>query len=196
MSRTYNKEDRGRRAGLNLPYGMKAAKAETTKKGLTLIELLISVMLISAMLGAVWAIYSTGSKVFYGQLSRYDIKDETSLAFVTMTKELHQASSVTAATATSVTFTADIDSDGANETIQYTWSNVVGAPLNRVADDSVTRILIRSVQSIAFTYYNTNNVLLSVPVTLANVHLAAIDAIAVKGDETFHLRTKIFLQTI
>ena len=167
----------------------------STDKGLTLIELLISVMLISAMLGAVWVIYSTGFDVFYGQLSRYDIKDETSLAFITMTKELHQASSVTAATATSVTFTADLDSDGVDETIQYTWSGVVGAPLNRVVG-AETKTLIRSIQSIAFTYYNTNNVLLSVPITLANVHLVAVDATSIKGDETFHLRTKIFLQTI
>ena len=166
-----------------------------TSKGLTLIELLISIMLISAMLGAVWVIYSTGLKVFYGQVSRYDIKGETSLALITMTKELHQALSITAATATSVTFTADLDSNGVNETIQYTWSGTPGAPLNRVVG-TVTKTLVRSIQSIAFTYYNTNNVLLSVPVTLANIHLVAVDATAVKGNETFHLRTKIFLQTI
>jgi len=195
MSRTYDKECGGRRAGLNLPYGMKTAKAETTKKGLTLIELLISIMLISAMLGAIWVVYSTGFNVFYGQVSRYDIKDETALAFITMTKELHQASSITAATATSVTFTADIDSNGVNETTQYTWSGAAGAPLLRI-DGAVTKTLIRSVQSVAFTYCNTDNVLLSVPITLANVHLVAVDATAVKGSETFHLRTKIFLQTI
>jgi prepilin-type N-terminal cleavage/methylation domain-containing protein len=166
-----------------------------TSKGLTLIELLISVALISVMLGAVWVVYSTGLSVFYGQLSRYDIKDETSLAFITMTKELHQAYSITAATATSVTFTADPDSDGLDETIQYTWSGVSGAPLSRVVG-VMTKTLVHSVQSISFTYYNTNNVLLSVPVTLSSVHLVAVDATAVKGDETFHLRTKIFLQTI
>lgn len=165
------------------------------KHGLTLIELLISIMLISAMLGAMWVIYNTGFDVFYGQLSRYDIKDETALAFITMTRELHQASSITAATAASVTFTADLDSDGVNELIQYAWSGIAGEPLNRVVG-AETKTLIRSVQSIAFTYYDTNNVLLSVPVTLANVHLVAPDATAIKGDETFHLRTKIFSQTI
>ncbi len=166
-----------------------------TSKGLTLIELLISVMLISVILGAIWVVYSTGFIVFSGQTSRYDIKEEASLAFITMTKELHQALSITAATATSVTFTADLDNNGVNETIQYTWSGAAGAPLNRVVG-AVTKTLVRSVQSIAFTYYNDNNVLLSVPVTLANVHLVAVDATAIKGDETFRLRTKIFLQII
>jgi Tfp pilus assembly protein PilV len=170
-----------------------------TSKGLTLIELLISVMLISAMLGAIWAIYSVGSEVFYGQLSRYGIKDETSLAFITMTKELHQASSITAATATSVTFTADLDNNGANETIQYIWSGAVSAPLNKVVNASVTTTLIRSVRGITFAYYDTNNIPISVPVSapnLPNVHLVAVDATAVKGNEAFHLRTKIFLQGI
>jgi prepilin-type N-terminal cleavage/methylation domain-containing protein len=166
-----------------------------TSKGLTLIELLISVVLISAMLGGVWTVYSVGFNVFYGQLSRYDIKDETSLAFIVMTKELHQATSVTAATATSITFTADLDSNGVSETIQYTWAGAAGAPLRRVAG-AVTTNLIRFVQSVSFTYYNTNNILLSPPITAANVHLVAIDATAVRGDETFHLRTKTLLQTL
>lgn len=166
-----------------------------TFKGLTLIELLISVMLISVMLGAVWLIYSAGFNVFYNQVSRYDIKDQMSLAYITMTNELHQATAITAATATSVTFTADIDSDGASETIQYTWSGTIGAPLNRVVG-AATKTLVRSVQSLGFSYYNTDNVLLSIPVTLANVHLVAVDGTAVKGSETFHLRTNIYLQTI
>lgn len=169
-----------------------------TSKGLTLIELLISVMLVSAMLGAAWLIFSAGFGVFYGQLSRYDIKNETSLAFITMTKELHQASSITAATASSITFTADLDSNGVNETIQYRWSGLSGDPLNRVVG-AVTKTLARSVQSCTFSYYNRNNILLSAPVSafdLPNVHLVAVDATSVKGDETFHLRTKIFLQTI
>lgn len=170
-------------------------KTRTAKNGLTLIELLISVLLISTMLGTVWAIYHTGFTVFYNQLSRYDIKGETSLAFMTMTGELHQALSVTAATATSITFTADLDSNGVNETIQYTWSGVAGAPLNRVVG-TATRTLVHSVQDLMFSYYNTNNVLLSVPITVADVHLVAVDATAVKGNETFHLRTKIFLETI
>ncbi|MDP3791433.1 MAG: prepilin-type N-terminal cleavage/methylation domain-containing protein [Candidatus Omnitrophota bacterium] len=166
-----------------------------TSKGLTLIELLISILLISVMLGAVWLIYSAGFNVFYSQVSRYDIKDQMSLAYTTMTSELHQATAITAATATSITFTADTNSDGVSETIQYTWAGTVGAPLNRVVG-ATTTAMVRSVQSLAFSYYNTNNALLSIPVTLSNVRLVAVDGTAVKADETFHLRTSIYLQTI
>lgn len=165
------------------------------KRGLTLIELLISILLISVMLGAVWIIYSTGYKVYYGQLSREDLKSETSYAFMAMTSELHQALSVTAATATSITFTADIASSGAAETIQYTWSGVSGAPLDRVVG-AETKALIRSATNITFTYYGTNNTLLAFPVTLSQIHLVLIDATSAKGDESFHLRTKVYLQCV
>lgn len=167
------------------------------KNGLTLIELLISIMLVSAVLGAIWMIYGTGLEVFYNQMFRYDIKDQINLAFITMTKELHQTLSITAATATSVTFTADINSDGVNETIQYTWSGTPGAPLNRVVGSS-TNTLVRSVNSLAFSYYaaNSNTTPLSFPVTVTQVQLIAIDATAIKGSETFRLRTKVYLRTI
>ena len=45
-----------------------------TARGLTLVEMLITIMLISIMLAAIWAVYGAGIKVYYGQVSRYDIK--------------------------------------------------------------------------------------------------------------------------
>lgn len=167
------------------------------RNGLTLIELLISVMLISVMLGAIWMIYGTGTKVFYSQASRYDIKEQINSAFTTMARELRQALSITAATATSVTFTADLDSDGANETIQYAWAGTAGAPLNRVEGAS-TKTLVRSINSLAFSYYaeNSNITPLSFPVTVGQIKLVAFDATAVKGSETFRLRTKVYLRNI
>ena len=167
-----------------------------TSKALTLIELLISVLLISAILGATWIIYSTGFKVFSNQLSRYDIKDQMSLAFITMTTELRQALSITEATATSVTFTADINSDGVSETIQYTWSGAAGAPLNRISG-AETKELVRSINSLAFSYYAANSSTpLVFPVTASEVQMVGVDATASSGDETFQLRTNIYLGTI
>lgn len=167
-----------------------------TSKGLTLLELIISVLLISIMLSAVWTIYHAGFTVFYNQVSRYDIKDQLSSAFITMTNELQQATSVTAATATSAVFYADINSDGIDEKIEWTWSGVSGAPLEERVNDTETKALVRSISAFAFSYYGANNVLLSFPVTLSEIQLVAVDAVAVKGDETFHLRTKICMRTI
>jgi prepilin-type N-terminal cleavage/methylation domain-containing protein len=167
------------------------------KDGLTLIELLISVMLISVMLVAVWMVYSAGFGAFYTQLARYDIKDETSLALITITKELHQAVAVTDATASSITFTADLDNDGVNKEIQYIWAGPSGAPLNKVTDAVTTKALINSVQNFTLSYYGAGNILIPAPVNasgLSKVRLVAIDITAVKGDEVFHLCTKVFLQ--
>lgn len=182
----------------------RTSKERSPWRGLTLIELLISVLLISAMLEAIWVVYSTGSNVFSGQLSRYDIKNETSLALTIMTKELHQAIAISTTqlpTATSLTFTADLDNNGTTETIQYAWSGISGAPLNKLIGNPpvATKALVRSVKSLTFSYYNTDNTLVAAPVSalnVPNVHLLAVDVTSAKGEETFRLRTKIFLQTL
>jgi len=165
------------------------------KCGLTLIELLISILLISLMLIAVSAIYSTGYKVYYGQLSRENIKSQASLALMTMTGELRQALAISAATDKSITFRADITGDGVGQSIQYIWSGVSGAPLNRVVGTATTS-LIRSVSAFTFTCYGTNNALLSFPVTVSQVKLVLIDVTASSGSESFHLRTKVYLQCV
>ena len=170
-------------------------KISSAKKGFTLIELMISLILITAMLGAIWVVYNTAYSVFYGQYGRELIKDRTSLVFLNMTTELHQALSVTAATATSMTFTADLNGDGAVETVQYTWSGIAGDPLNRISGTD-TRQAVQSVSSLAFAYYGTDNVLLAFPVTVSQVRLVSVDATVTKGSESFHLRTKIGLQCI
>ncbi len=167
----------------------------TSEKGLTLIELLISILLVSVMLGAIWIVFNTSFKVFYGQNSRQDIKAQTSQAFYVMTNELHQALSVTSATATAITFTIDSNSDGVNEAVQYIWSGTSGQPLNKVVGAQTTQ-LVRSVSNLSFTYYGTNSTQLSFPVSSSQVRLIAIDLTSTSGDESFHLRTRIKLQCI
>lgn len=169
--------------------------------GLTLIELVASVLLISALLGAVYMIYGTGYKVYYSQLSREDIKSETSLAFMKMTSEFYQALSVTAATATSLTITADLNSDGISETLIYGWSGVSGDPLNR-NDGTNTMQIVRSVNNSPlatnplFYYYGVNNADLGTTPAASDVRLVLIDLYTASGDESFHLRTRIQLRCI
>jgi len=172
------------------------------EKGLTLIELLISAMIVSAMLGAVWMVYSTSLKVFYGQHSRQNIKSQASYTFYNMTKELYQALSVTAATTTSLTVTMDFNGNGVNETVQYVWSGTIGAPLNRI-EGTQTTALIRSVDNPIplssnplFTYYGANNVALGATPVVSQIRLIAIDLYTTSGSETFHLRTKVQLKCI
>lgn len=173
-----------------------------TSKGLTLIELLISVLLISAMLGAIWVIFHTGLQVFYGTLGRQDIQSQSSAAFETMTNELRQASSVTAATAASIIFTADTNGDGVSETIQYIWSGVTAEPLERIVDAQTT-VLVRSVNNPPplatnplFDYFGYDNVALGITPTVSQVRLIEMDLYTASSSETFHLRTKVTLRCL
>ena len=103
------------------------------RNGLTLIELTVTLVLISILVGAVWMVCNSGISVFYSQSTRTGVKGEAGKAFTTLNNELHQAVSITAATATSLSFTLDSDGDGVNESIQYSWSGTAGAPLNRIS---------------------------------------------------------------
>ncbi len=118
-----------------------------------------------------------------------------------MTNELHQALAVTAATATSLTVTADLNNDGLSETLIYSWSGVSGDPLNR-NDGTNTRQLVRTVNNSPldtnplFYYYGVNNADLGIAPTVSQVRLVEVDLYTTSGSETFHLRTKVQLRCI
>lgn len=158
-------------------------------RGLTLLELLIVIFFLIVFVGVLWTIFKTQFYAFYSQETRSDIKGRTGRAFFTMPQELRQATSITTAASGSVTFTADMAGDGADETIQYVWSGTAGTPLNRVSG-GVTTALVDSAQSAAFTYYDSGNNLLSFPVTASQVKLVAMDVTAADGDESFELRSQ------
>lgn len=170
-------------------------------RGLTLIELIITIGLISVLLGAIWVVCNTGLKVFYNQWARVSLKGEAGRLSINMANELRQAGSITSAQQKILTFTVDLNGDGAIETIQYSWSGVSGDPFIRTQTaplPQVTKQVLRSVNALAFSYYgyDQNITPLSFPVTLSNVKLVAIDVTAADENETFQLRTKVRLASL
>lgn len=160
--------------------------------GLTLLELLISMVLISILLGSIWLVFHSSSKLFYGTWRRGSVKGEVSRALINLSQELRQATSVTSATATSLTFTLDSDSNGVDETLQYTWSGTAGTVLNRILVSpapSYTTPVVNSVTTLAFSYYNSSNTLLGFPVTLSQLRRVDVSITAVNGDEVVTLRS-------
>ena len=160
---------------------------------------MVTIAFISILLGATWAVYDVSFKAFNSQISRQGVIPEVERALYEFGAALRQATSVTAAVpgpgptpAPSMTFIADTDYNGVNETIRYTWGGTAGNPLNRVvtigASPSTTTVVIRSVQSLSFSYYDANNNLLSSPVTAANVRRVTVDLTAKNGDESFTIR--------
>ncbi len=159
--------------------------------GLTLLELLISMVLISILLGSTWLVFHSSSKLFYGTWRRDSVKGEVSRALIHLSQELRQATSVTSATATSLTFTLDSDSNGVDETLQYTWSGTAGTVLDRILVSpapSYTTPVVNSVSALSFSYYNSSNTLLSFPATPSQVKRVDMSMTAVNRDETVTLR--------
>ena len=165
-----------------------------TKKGFTLFELIAAITLVSILLTAVWAVYSSGFKVFYGQEKRSAIKGEVSRLLIVLSRELRQASSLTAAQQTTLSFNLDTDDNGLDELIRYSWSGVTAAALQRIS--TYTASVVPAVKSLVFSYYEANNNILSFPVTASQVRLVAIDITAQSADETFQSRFKARLRTL
>ena len=163
-------------------------------QGLTLTELIITLVFLTLLLGAIWMIFDSVFRPFYSQEKRTDIKEEAGLSFYQLAQDLRHATSVTNAQQTNITFTADIDDDGDEDTVQYNWSGTVGAPLQRIAD--VTVPLVSAVNSLSFSYYNASDSLLSSPVSASQVRAVAVDLTAKTQDETFQLRSRTRLRNL
>lgn len=165
-----------------------------SSRGLTLIELMLTLVLVFALAAAIWMSYQTGFDIFYDQHTRTGGKGEVGRGLVRMAEELRHATSLTSAEQTAFTFTADTDDNGVDESIQYTWSGVVGEALRRI--DASTTPLVNSVSSLAFSYYDASNNLLSFPVTASLVKVVSFDLTVTSGDEVFQLRSRARLRNL
>ncbi len=158
-------------------------------------ELIITCVLVSILLGAIWFVYFSGFKILDSQSSRSNIKGEAGRLLETMGSELRRCVSISSAQQTSFSFSVDTNGDALNESIQYNWSGVAGGPLNQTWSSVVTPV-ISSISSLVFSYYDASNNLLSFPVTASQVKLVAIDFTVSGADETFHLTGKFRIRNL
>lgn len=162
--------------------------------GMTLIELLITMVLMFALVAVIWGLFNTGFATTVTESLRTSLKGDSSRGFVKMGVELRRALSVTTAQATGLTFTADTDNDGVDETIQYTWGGTAGQPLNRVS--AGTQPLVNSISTLSFSYYDSGHNLLSFPVTASQVKSVRADITVADEDESFRLRSEYRLRNL
>lgn len=170
------------------------APAVVRERGFTLVELLMTVLLMALMIPGIWTVFRAGLISFSSENDRLAVKGESGRGFVEMTEELRHATSMTAALAASLSFTVDMDDNGSDETVQYTWSGTAGDPLNRVS--SFTVPAIPSVSSVSLSYYDSSGNLLSFPVTASQVRIVAVNLTVGYRDETFNLRTQVRLRNL
>lgn len=160
----------------------------------TLIETLIVVALFSTLLVAMWVLYDIGFRLFSQEEIRAGARMEPVRALSILSRELRQAVSVTGAEASSLTFSADTDRDGADESIQYRWQGTAGQDLERISGATIP--VVQSVQSLSFAYYDASNNLLNFPVTPSQARLVQADLTVLDRDETFHIRTRMDLRSV
>lgn len=165
------------------------------RRGFTLIELIITGVLVVTLGAALWLVFNAAFGTFYSQDFRVRIKGEAGRAFIGLEKELREATSITDAQATDLTLTVDTDDDGVEETVRYTWLGTAGDPLNRVSGGATTPV-VSKVTGLTFTYYNASNAQLSSPVTVSAARAVAFDLTVAEGDETFQLRSRARLRNL
>ena len=121
------------------------------KKAFTLIELLITMVVMAAVTGVfAWALFA-GFDTWVSGKNRADLFQSADRAIETMVRWISQATSITAATASSITFTADIDGDVTIETVTFAVS---GTNLQRTVGTS-TVTMVPNTQSLGLIYTNT-----------------------------------------
>ena len=122
--------------------------------GLTLIELLTAILLFSAIALAATLMLTTGLKTWSSNQSSLDVRQNGNLAMEKMVRCLELASNITAATTDSITFAADIDNNGTNETVTIAF-DAVNKRIN-ITTEGITTILTPDAQSFSLSYYQSD----------------------------------------
>ncbi len=163
------------------------------RKAFTLIELVVAIVLISIFVISVFGVFRVGLTVWGSGLDRAHLRQDSHAAVQRMTRELSQTNSITSAAAAQITFLADLDDNGSDETVSYSLS---GGNVLR-AEGSVTTVLARSVQSLGFTYTDLNNTVLTPPggtdsqAERDTIRVIGIALGMAKNNETFNLSASI-----
>ncbi|UCB57588.1 MAG: prepilin-type N-terminal cleavage/methylation domain-containing protein [Candidatus Omnitrophota bacterium] len=156
------------------------------RKGFTLLELIIVIIVFVIIAGSAMWFFAVGLRTWLSGMDRTEIRHDSALAMERMVRELTQTKSITIAQEDAITFIADVNDDGADESINLT---TVAGNLERKVT-GVGTILARNVSNFQLAYYDLNDDLLSFPVLGAdrdNVRVIEITLTMNKADETIVL---------
>ncbi len=165
------------------------------KSALTLVELLIAMLLFSAITGATVLMFNTGLKIWSSSKDRIDIRQNGSLAMERMIRYLELARNITTAAEDSITFTADLDNNGLDETITIAYDAVNKIDIT-IAGSTTT--LTRDVNNLVLTYYGLNTETAFTPphpinpADRASIRVINISITMSKGSDTVTLSSSAF----
>jgi prepilin-type N-terminal cleavage/methylation domain-containing protein len=126
------------------------------RRGLTLIELVMSLLVFAILMVAVEASLVASTKAIPDPKSVTSTLSSGAAGVNRLTGELAYALTVTEMSANAITFTVpDRNGDGTPETIRYAWSGVAGDPLTRQFNGGNVEAVVPSVQTLALQYDKT-----------------------------------------
>jgi len=171
------------------------------KKGLTLIELLISAAVITLLSAAAVFVFSAGLKSWTSGRNYAEIIDTGGLTMERMVRELSMASEITSAESDEVEFEADIYGTGSPETIKYDIDN--NGDLIRTTGTGGGReelILVENVQGFTLGYYldlddtkyDSVKATGQSPTEAEGIRVVVIALSLGKGDETIILSNSVY----
>jgi len=174
----------------NSEYGMTTPEFELlapNSKGFTLIEIVITIVLVSILSGLAAVIILQGVKAYSAEQIRSDVHYQAKLAVERMAREIRTIRSATAADITTMTATNLQFNNISGNNIQFQRSGA-SAPytLLRNAD-----VLATHVQSMTLSYFANDGTTVVTSGTVANLWFVVIDVTDQQGSDSLQIRTRV-----
>ncbi|MCK4648245.1 prepilin-type N-terminal cleavage/methylation domain-containing protein [bacterium] len=124
--------------------------------GLTLIEILVVLFIMGFIATSLYYVLNAGIKSWRAGKERTDIIAQARVAMDRLTRELRATGGIEAAEDTYIYFSTDLNADGTETHIYYSWPGS-GISLLRKEAAGTYYSIARSINNFSFTYYSTED---------------------------------------
>ncbi|MBU2541595.1 MAG: prepilin-type N-terminal cleavage/methylation domain-containing protein [Candidatus Omnitrophica bacterium] len=171
-----------------------------SNRGLTLIEVLVSVGLISVLISAVTLISMSLFRSWPVESGHTEARLTASNVVESMLKELRAGLEISDAGDNQITFWKDLNDNGLKETaledIAFSWSGLAGDGLYRSQGPGLNQEILENVDIFSITYFDQNSQPLSQPITLSLIRALKVDIQSQIDDEVIKLRFNVKLRNL
>ncbi len=155
--------------------------------GFTLVEIVITIVLIGIISGIAAMILLRGARVYSDEQSRSDVHYQARLAVERMAREIRLIRSATATDITTMTATNLQFNDISGNNIQFQRTGA-SAPYSITRNGSA---LANNIQSVAISYYQNDGTTAVTLATVTTLWFVDISVTAQEGAETVQMRTRV-----